>query len=90
MGSWIIAAPVSGSSHSRSDAASPGRASVPAGRGFTTLRRNTVCRACVRAAHRKVTGTHSMSFRPPTGVHARTAERSQMGVVQASSIPPPA
>ena len=35
-GSWTMTAPVSGSCHWRSRAASPGRASVPAGRGFTT------------------------------------------------------
>ena len=38
-GSWTITAPVSGSTHCRSRAASPGSARVPAGRGFTMRRR---------------------------------------------------
>ena len=39
VGSWIISAPVVGSSYSRSRAWSPGRARVPAGRGVTMRRR---------------------------------------------------
>ena len=41
-GSWIIAAPESSSTCRRSDAASPGRASVPDGRGLAGRPRNSV------------------------------------------------
>ena len=41
-GSWIIAAPDGSSTCRRSDAASPGRASVPAGRGLDGRARNSV------------------------------------------------
>ena len=78
-GSWIIAASVAGSRYSRSAAASPGRASVPAGRGLTIRARNSSCPPVMRQTQRSAIGTHSMSFRPPAGTQANTAQSRQIG-----------
>jgi len=89
-GSWIIAAPVSVSSHSRNAAASPGRASVPAGRGLTIRRRPINWPTWDRHTHRATIGTHSMAFLPPAGITASSAAVAQTGEAQASPMPPPA
>ena len=67
---------------------SPGSASVPAGRGFTTRRRYRVCFARVRSIHRVTMGAHSMSFRPPTGTHATATSDAHAGDDQARPAPP--
>ena len=80
-GSWIIPAPVSGSMCSRSRAMSPGKASVPAGRGATIRRRYSSCPPVVRQSHQPATGIHSTTGRPAMGIQVSTAESTQTGAV---------
>ena len=80
-GSWTMTAPVSGSTHCRSRAASPGSASVPAGRGFTIRRRYSSCPPVERQSHRAPIGAHSMSLRPPTPTNASATKSRMIGKV---------
>ena len=73
-GSWTMTAPVSGSTHWRSRAASPGSASVPAGRGLTTRRRYSSWPPVERQSQRAPIGPHSTIFRPPTPTNAKCDE----------------